>query len=1077
MGLYRDETGQVFQLDDAFAAARGYSPVDPVEEQSIHAEHAQQQENEGLVPTLHAGATGALSGATLGMSDVLLGQGLPDNEREALVRELDAHPIARTTGEVVGTIASTMEGMPRTPTGYLSSLASHGIEKNLAEGGIKGTAKALNIMGAEGAIQSAGSYIGHAALEDKDVTAEGVAGALGTGYAFGAGAGGAALGVSKGSIAARRLFSRVMEGRTAAKDAATAWTMAREEALQADKATAQTLQTRLDEIQNAKREAMRYRNEAKSMTQEESIRAMSSEPRPEPNSGTAVPNAGMEGPTPLDAGIDPARGGGQTSIFKRPEPPGPFDAEAAGAFDQSMPDTAGQLNDVASTIGPREGNTTKVFKRPEAPSEATDLEKQLAGTKEKIDAGAALKDVKGEKAPRNLKNEDGTLSQDVKSIKKMLEEDAARGKAGEIPRDRMSGEVPKPRMSTDEMMQGLRNIENDIAVKGPREPEYGPTSRQRFGNLRNQLGKKLLPETLGEIRHARTSDLLSPEIADEEKRIAEALDELKASREALDRANAHLDDASDAHKALTSDQLAALRNDNKTNAGTPRARAMEILDAAHEDALLNAHSADPAEAGTWLKRADDVEHLMLTLPDEKDIYWNLGDEVSVVSRYEKAIAQAAEVAGDGAHPAAKQIAEGLSQAESDAERKMFERTTRAVDDTHEFGPTYKTPKERVQYSRERQLEAQRNLDSISANERDTAADLSKAKDKAREGERTKKATLREEAKAAKGSGIAEKLGVWEILDLPGMPKVSDLPVVGPILGAWLKFRTLKAALGRKMGMVAATGDAKAAVLAARTRDRVARAVDRSLGLAEKGSRVMAKQAPRVGGIMAARIYDDGEPDAPKGSPLPVQTAVRIRELAAYVNTPNAIENDVRKQMRDVTDPDLIASAEKHRRAMMEYLLDNAPKGPEQGMMKTVNWLPSPAESMSFARRYDAVNDPAGTWEKFEQQEAMLSLESAEALRNVYPQLFAQAQQRVLERVVEVKASIPYRTRIQMSMFYQLPLDSALQGDNMKITQSVYDRKVPIPPPGAPQPPTPSVAGSTDLTAIYQTTADRNALRR
>jgi hypothetical protein len=107
---------------------------------------------------------------------------------------------------------------------------------------------------------------------------------------------------------------------------------------------------------------------------------------------------------------------------------------------------------------------------------------------------------------------------------------------------------------------------------------------------------------------------------------------------------------------------------------------------------------------------------------------------------------------------------------------------------------------------------------------------------------------------------------------------------------------------------------------------------------------------------------------------------------------------------------------------------------------------------------------------------MLSLEAAEALRAVYPQLFAQAQQRVMERLAESPKSIPYRQRVQMSLLYKLPFDAALDPDNLKITQSVYERKMAAPPPGAPVPPTPSVAGDTNLTALFQTAADRRAMR-
>lgn len=1016
MGLYRDETGQVFNLDDKFAAARGYSPVDPTEEQQIYAEHAMQPEDGGALGAAHAFGTEFLSGATLGGSDYLLGKGLAPDDREALAQELASHPIASTTGNIAGTVVASLEGAPRNPTGYLSQLAARETEHGLVQGGIKGTARALNAMGVEGAAQSAGQYIGHSAIENKEATAEGLSGALGTGYAFGAGGGGAVLGVSKGTVAARRLFSRVMDGELAAKDAATAWTLAREEALQADKATAQTLQTRLDEIQSAKREALKYRNETRSMTQEERINASAMPSKAGPSGETRVQQTSSVrpediGPTPLDEGIAPAEGGMPTSIKK-------VDYTPEG-----------------TQVVPRERVAA-----PEVSAEPTTaLEKQLAETKARVDEGKPLNEPKASKG--NASNE----------IEKML----AEKKAADL------GEATK--ITRPEY--------------GPAAPQYKPTGPTRFGRLRYQLGKKLLPESLADIRHAATSELLSPAIAAEEAKLTEALDELQGARDALQNVEAKHGEG------ITAEQLKMLRQDNPTNAGKApgdRARIMESLDNAHEEALMNAKTTGD---GRFLEQAQQFEDMMLNLPDEKDVYWKLGEDIKVVERYEKAISKASEVAGDGAHPSAQGLAKGVSEAESDAERKMYDRATRAVDDAEMHGPTQKSPKERVQYAQERQLDAQRKYDALAGQEGDVGADLKGAKAKVKSSEAEKRTMLRAEGKS-KGPDIASKLGVWEILDLPGMPKVSDLPVVGPLLGAWLKFRTLKAALGRKMGRVAATGDARAAILASRTRDRIAKAVDRTLGVAEKGTRVAAKHMPKIGAALSQRIYDDGLPDAPLGAPIQTQAATRIRELAAYVNTPNAIEMDVRRQLRDVSDPDLIQAAEQHRRAIMEYLLRNAPKAPEQGMMKTIDWQPSPAESMSLARRWDAVNDPAATWERFEQEHAALSLEAAHAMREVYPQLFSQAQQRVMQQIAannEMGRTVPYRTRVSLSLFYQMPLDSSLDPENLKITQSVYERKPSSPAynpsvPGAAPPPAPTaqpaIANPVNISQAFTPTFDR-----
>ena len=113
-----------------------------------------------------------------------------------------------------------------------------------------------------------------------------------------------------------------------------------------------------------------------------------------------------------------------------------------------------------------------------------------------------------------------------------------------------------------------------------------------------------MPETLAALREANTAELLSPQIAERERQVMEALDELKGAREAMQRVDEHLG-------GLTSDQLSVLRQDNPTNAGVPKAlrnKAMSALDSAHQEALLNAQSTiDPVEAGKWLQKAQEVE--------------------------------------------------------------------------------------------------------------------------------------------------------------------------------------------------------------------------------------------------------------------------------------------------------------------------------------------------------------------------------------------------------------------------------------------------------------------------------------
>ncbi len=1018
MGLYRDDAGMLIDVDDRFAEARGYTPANPADHAALIHEAGDKLRGEerGVIGSINAAATGALSGLTLGASDVLLANVLDPIERERLQAELEAHPYLRTGGEIVGAVASGFaapgSALAKTPAGYLGSLTAREVGAGLAQGGARGTAKALGAMGVEGAAQSAGQYIGHSAIEDKEVTAEGLAGSLGTGFAFGGVGGGAVLGVAKGAMAARRLYSRVMDGPQAAQAAESSWSLARQESLDADTATVRAAEIKLDEIRKAKVEAQRYRNEAKAATADERIRASADGTRPVPAPDGA--------------------------------PAAPLDPVDAQAFDANMPSARDQVNAVADAIPTPAGAKTGAYKRPESSTArivrgepVSELEGQLAGTKARLDEGAALKDIAPIKAGKG---------NDSDSIAGWLDEKRA-----------FDGAVD----AAD--LQGASALRNRRMT------------------------------TLGEIRYEATKDLLGPQMAKMERELSEVVDEFSAARKDFEALSDGIPEPLDGGEM----SRAGVRRPNQTAAASPgKRRAVEIIDDAHEEALLHAkYGADPQAAGRAITEAEELENLLEQVADVSDgvpraidasaadmFADQLAADIKKIWRYEEASAKLADVIGDASHPTSLQKAKALRDAEKDSARKVMDRSARAVDDAETFGPTYATPKERVQYARGRQVDAQRNVDELGLQEKEARDALGKASKNLREGEKAKKAALRTDERAmaqASKIGAADVGGAVEFLDLPGVPKPSDLPIVGPLLGAYLKFRTLKRAMGRAMGKVPATADAKVAAHAAQTRDRIARAVDRSLGLVERGGKYASRKMPPVAGILASRIYDDGGEDPGPKAPIQKQAAARMRELASYVHTPGAIEGDVRMQLRGVVDPDLIAAAEKHRRYMMEYILKHAPKMPEQGLLKTHDWEPSPAQAMSLARRLDALNDPPAVFEKMAQERDLVSIEAGETLRDVYPRLFQEALRRAVQRSGEAGQKIPYRTRVQMSVFYQMPFEAALDPENFQISQSVYERKPSSPaynPAAAPAPaasvPQPSVAQPTNLAQQYMPTLDR-----
>ncbi len=1215
MGLYRDESGRLLELDDAFASARGYVPEEVVNTTGeLRGAVAEQREEDasGAGAGLHAFGNRLNSAMTLGGTDVLLGETLTPFERQRVQTEMEAHPYLSTAGELTGALAGGFAApgslLARTPAGYLGHAAARELEGGLARGGLSGYGRALNAMGLEGAAQSAGQYIGHAAIEDKEVTAEGLAGSVGTGYGFGGVGGGAALGVVKGTMAARRMYSRVMDGRKGAQAAESNWKLASQEALDADTATRQVAETRLDEIRKAKIVAQRERNAAKAGLREEQMHA--TQARAVPEEGIGVPDTGIEGPEPLiDVGAQPAGNGGVTSQYKKPEGMD-FDPADASAFDEGMPPMRDQVNDLAGGIKPvKDGTKTGAYKattqriqydpsaqagvrieavRSGTPSQRT-YEIRTAGAEPRIVKQSELDALAREQMPDGFsaagldtrtpfKIEDGipqyeaigdntlyvvrpsdlaergisgnTLKEggadsirkawgegkklapvdvNVTPDGKLFIEDgnhrllaAADDNRPVAVRFRKVDADFKPQAGAADVSARLRggtDLEGqlagtkakidegaalkDIKAKAPetgsqtypgreREIQSKIFEMQRQGRTKEGM-QAARGEALRDIQYKATEELLGAPAAKMERELQEVLDEYNDARKALGELSDGIPEPLDGGEISRAVDPYGKTARAGTKSASPRARqARQIIDDAHEEALLRAkYGADPAEAGKALSEAEELESLLNQIDDVSDGVPRMVDgtaqemfgdqlaaDIKKIWRYEEASAKLADVIGEAAHPTSLQKAKAFRDAEKDSARKVTERSARAVDDVEHFD----APKDRVKAARGRLNEAQSTFDEMKIQETEARDAFGKAKRKVSEGERAKRSALSADKAAMRGAGklgAADVGGVMELLDLPGLPKPSDLPIVGPMLGAYLKFRTLKKSMGRFMGKVPATADAQAAARASQTRDRIARAVDRSLGFVEKTGKYASRKMPATAGILANRIFDDGGEDPGPKAPITKQAAARMREIAAYVHTPNAIELDVRRELRGVTDPDLIAAAEKHRRFMMEYIMTVLPKVPDQGLLKVHDWEPSPGQAMSFARTMDAAHEPAAVFEKMAQND-LISLEARDLVNKVYPRLFQEAVQRAVSRAHEAPGKIPYRTRVQMSVFYQQPFEPALEPENFQITQSVYDRKPSSPAynpaaPGVSAPaPTvaPSVAQPTDLAQQYMPSFDR-----
>jgi hypothetical protein len=525
--------------------------------------------------------------------------------------------------------------------------------------------------------------------------------------------------------------------------------------------------------------------------------------------------------------------------------------------------------------------------------------------------------------------------------------------------------------------------------------------------------------------------------------------------------------------------------------------AMKQLELAHDDALERAAAAkEPAEKAAAQAEARAIEQQMTAVGKKPGAVEDVAVMAPAVHRLEKAAAELTEALGPEAPAAAQAHAKAFRDAEDAATQKSVSRAARAADD-------HASAQERAQAddlvngtsARERAVAAakRQRAEAEAAYQRAQVAEA-----EASIGAKQAKRAATEARKnlpppptgspAATGKGIGGRIvsGAHAIgyaaelgsdVGIPGIPRPHDIPVIGPLLSAYLKYRAFRAAAGRFMGRIPATAETKAAELAARTRDGIARSMDRSLGLIERNPNAvrtgLTLGAIRASEALSKRLIDDGHPDAPDGASVSQLAAVRMREVANAVANPSLISDMVRQQTRNVVDPDLITALENHLTAMFQHLNDTAPKGPPPNPLAKQDWKPPAAAALQWGQRLAVAQRPQVAFDLLEA--GKLTPSAADTLRVCYQKLFAEAQARLAQRAADLENPVPYRQLMQAGLLFDTPTHASLDPENATVLQQAHV----APPQPAPQPtapPVPGVAAPTNVNALYQTTADRRAAR-
>lgn len=225
---------------------------------------------------------------------------------------------------------------------------------------------------------------------------------------------------------------------------------------------------------------------------------------------------------------------------------------------------------------------------------------------------------------------------------------------------------------------------------------------------------------------------------------------------------------------------------------------------------------------------------------------------------------------------------------------------------------------------------------------------------------------------------------------------------------------------------------------------------------------------------------------PSGSKL--VEAYRAREGELRSQTMMAPDGSIvmrpaaRRALAEALHPVAVASSPLHADRLetaaarrIEFLASKLPKRPDMTGIGPDRFRPSDMEIRTFARYAAAVEDPQGVLERL--ADSTVTTEDAEALRTVYPEMFAAARAEILGRLPEIRQTMPYARRLAMSIFFGEPVDPSMDPRVIRILQGNFAAE--IPGGGSPAMPSPQFgsvrkSAESEATQAQQRSQPRSA---
>lgn len=208
-----------------------------------------------------------------------------------------------------------------------------------------------------------------------------------------------------------------------------------------------------------------------------------------------------------------------------------------------------------------------------------------------------------------------------------------------------------------------------------------------------------------------------------------------------------------------------------------------------------------------------------------------------------------------------------------------------------------------------------------------------------------------------------------------------------------------------------------------------------LGAVKRGAS-RAAETGRAAALPTAMAVDRAVQRADARKPIKSQYDAQTAKLSGFLAAPNAKLGQVAAQLSGAP-PGVVQAVQAKAMTAAQFLQGKLPQRAPQPTLtpQLQKSEPSPVEMATYLRYARAVDDPLSVLD--DAKAGRVTREGAEALRTVYPQMYAQLQGMVMQQVATLEKPLSYAQALQMSILLDLPTDPSLAPAAIARQQKAY----------------------------------------